>query len=403
MGISVCLIAKNEEKWIGGCLSHLKPVIDEIIVLDTGSTDRTKEIALEQEARVSQIAWEDDFAKARNQSLDKATQNWVLIIDPDERISQKDLEKLKVLTEDHSVMAYSFQTRNYTENVMASGFKKCQGEYAEEKGYLGYFESKKIRLFQNIPGVRFVGSVHELVESTIHGKTIESDIPFHHFGSSRAAQAEKGKQAFYQKQTKKKVREEPQNWKAHFEQGLEYLGFGDYKKAVEALERSRQLNSKEALVLNNLGYAYMENAQLDEATATLKACLKLDSRNLDAFLNLGVTEMRKKNWNLSIQYFQKLLKMKPHSFLAYRNLGNCYAHLQKYREAAACFEKALKILPDYSDAKIDLGVVCYAGGRPDIAEKILAEALQKDPNSLRAQLVIDEIKDLKEKAAQTKK
>src|SRR5665213_3668406 len=97
--ISACLITKNEEKWLGECLEHLKPLVSEVIVVDTGSTDRTMDIAREKGARVSQIKWENDFSKARNISLEKASQRWILIIDPDERIAERDLLKIKTLTE----------------------------------------------------------------------------------------------------------------------------------------------------------------------------------------------------------------------------------------------------------------------------------------------------------------
>lgn len=396
MSISACLIAKNEERWIGDCLDHLRDFVKEIIVVDTGSNDRTVEIAREKGARVSKVKWENDFSKARNASLDKATQRWILIIDPDERLARSDLEKMTELAKDMSVMAYAFQTRNYSENPQASGFKPCSGEYSDfEQSYPGYFESKKIRLFQNVPSTRFVGSVHELVESTIKGKTVDSDIPFHHFGSTKEVKAEKNKTEFYRKQTQQKVKEEPQNWKAHFEQGVECLGNADYRLAMRSLEKAREMNNEEPLVLSNLGYACMEAGKLDEAEKYLNECLKLDPKHPDAWLNLGVTTMRRQKWEEAIQIFDKLAKMHPGSFMAFRNAGNCYARLEKFKEAAICFEHALKIFPDFNDAKIDLGIVCFAGRRIDIAEKILNEALQKDPHSLRAQAVLDDIKKLK--------
>ncbi|PIR22745.1 MAG: hypothetical protein COV44_06210 [Deltaproteobacteria bacterium CG11_big_fil_rev_8_21_14_0_20_45_16] len=395
MSISVCMIAKNEERFIGGCIDHLKNLAKEIIVVDTGSSDRTVEIAQQSGARVSSTKWENDFAKARNLSLDKATQKWILIIDPDERIADRDIERILALTNDTSNMAYSFNARNYSENPMASGFIPCQGAYSEEEGYPGYFESRKVRLFQNIPSIRFKGSVHELVESTVKGKIVESDIPFHHFGSSKQVAEEKAKRQFYQKRAEQKVSEEPGNWKAHFEQGVEWLGASEYKKAAVALKKAREFNPQEKLVLSNLGYALMESGQHDEAEEALKACLKVDPRNHDAVLNLGVNEMRRQRYDRALQIFDKLVRMYPNSFLAFRNSGNCLARLKKMREAAACFEKALSIFPDYNDARIDLGIVCFAAGRLDLAEKVLNVALQRDPMSLRTQAVLDEIKKLK--------
>lgn len=401
MSISACLITKNEEKFLGGCLEHLKGVVKELIVVDTGSTDRTIEIAREKGARVSQIKWEDDFAKARNASLDKATGKWILIIDPDERLAQEDLLKIKALTEKDEAMAYSFNSRNYSSNPQASGFKPCTGEYGDfESGYAGYFESRKVRLFQNIPSIRFVGSVHELVESTISGTTLASDIPFHHYGSTTEVVEEKNKKALYRKHTEQKVKQEPANWKAYFELGVEHLGNSDYGPAVKALQKAYERNPKEALVLSNLGYALMEAGQHDEAEKILKECLGVDNKNHDAVLNLGVTEMRRRNWEKALGIFDRLIKAYPKSFLAFRNAGNCFARLKKYNQAAGCFQKALEIFPEFNEARIDLGVVCFIGGNLDLAEKILKEATRRDPHGLRAPAILDEIsKTRKELAA----
>ncbi len=389
--ISACLIAKNEEKWIGECLDHLKTLVSEIILVDTGSTDRTMDIGREKNARVSQVKWENDFSKARNASLSRATQRWILIVDPDERISPKDFDKIKALTEKTDVMAYSFNTRNYSTNTLASGFKPCRGEYPEEKQYPGYFESRKVRLFQNIPTIRFVGSVHELVESTIKGSVVASDIPIHHYGSSDEVVKEKNKNELYQNQGFKKIKEQPNDWKAHFELGTEFLTSGSPGRAVKELDRANELKHSDPLILSNLGYALMESGKFDRAGSVLDDCLKIDPRYHDALLNRGVVEMRKNQWTKAAEIFANLIKIHPNSFAAYRNQGLCYAHVSRFREAAACFEQALRIFPQYNDARIDLGLVCHAAGRPDIAKKVLEEALRVDPRAMRAKLVLEDV------------
>jgi tetratricopeptide (TPR) repeat protein len=398
MTISACLIMKNEERWLRGCLENLKALCSEIIIVDTGSTDQSMAIAREYGVRLSSQKWENDFSKARNASLERATGRWILVIDPDERIAERDLERIRQLTLDTSVMAYTIKTRNYSSNAMASGFVPCTGEYKDEEGeYPGYFESGKIRLFQNIPSIRFVGSVHELVEATVKGKVLPSDVPIHHYGSTEQVAEEKNKRSFYQAAARQKLQEEPKNWKAHFEHGVEMLGIGEFKKAMESLKKARELNPTEPLVLTNLGYAAMEAGKHSEAEEALKACLEKDPKNHDAFLNLGVNEMRRQNWPLALECFDRCVKMFPKSFLAFRNAGNSFARMKKFKEAAACFEHSLKIFPDYHEARIDLGIVCFAGGRLDLAEKFLSEALSKYPTSLRAQAVLDEVRKAQKK------
>jgi tetratricopeptide (TPR) repeat protein len=324
-------------------------------------------------------------------------------MDPDERLSKEDLEKIKALTEQKDVAAYSFNSRNYHRNTAVSGFVPCRGQYKEfEKDYPGYFESRKIRFFQNIPGVRFVGSVHELVESTIKGKVVESDIPFHHYGSTPEVDAQKGKKTFYQAQGIKKAHENPKDWKSHFELGIEFLGAKEHAKAAVELEKAKNLKPGDTIILSNLGYSYMESAKLDKAEAILKECMKVDENHHDAFLNMGVTKMRRDDWDGALDWFNKVIRKHPNSFLTYRNAGLCHAHKKNFQAAAKCFEIALRIFPNYVDARIDLGLVCFAGGRPDLAKPILEEALKQNPNSIRAQAVLEDVNKMLTKAKKSK-
>ena len=87
--LSVCMIVKNEERFLGQCLASVKDIADELIVIDTGSTDRTVEIAREHGAQVGHFEWCNDFAAARNASIAAATGDWILFLDADEELSPK--------------------------------------------------------------------------------------------------------------------------------------------------------------------------------------------------------------------------------------------------------------------------------------------------------------------------
>lgn len=95
--VTVCIIAKNEEKHIEECLKHLKKYDMEIIVTDTGSTDRTKEIAEKYADRVVDFEWIDDFAAARNYCASFASNNWILVIDCDEYVNSINVKGLRIM------------------------------------------------------------------------------------------------------------------------------------------------------------------------------------------------------------------------------------------------------------------------------------------------------------------
>lgn len=99
--VSVCMIAKNEEKNIEKCLASVKPYGFEIIVVDTGSADRTKEIAAEYTDKIYDFTWIDDFSAARNYSLAQASNDYVLILDCDEVITELDIDLLSTMIREH--------------------------------------------------------------------------------------------------------------------------------------------------------------------------------------------------------------------------------------------------------------------------------------------------------------
>src|SRR3989338_6646287 len=98
--ISLCMIAKNEEKHIEECLNSVKDIVDEIIIVDTGRTDKTKQIGKKFNAKIFDFKWVDDFSAARNKSLKHATKDWILVLDADEVVESIDLNKIKELTKD---------------------------------------------------------------------------------------------------------------------------------------------------------------------------------------------------------------------------------------------------------------------------------------------------------------
>lgn len=147
--LSVCLIAKNEEKLIGNCLESLKDVAQEIIVVDTGSTDQTISIAQSYGAKVIRTRWQNDFSKARNLSLQYATKDWILVIDCDEKLLPSEAAKLKLLlSTDLPYEALHFKLDNWVDDRIISS-------------------AMVLRLFRNRKSYHFSGKMHEQVSPSI--------------------------------------------------------------------------------------------------------------------------------------------------------------------------------------------------------------------------------------------
>lgn len=110
--ITVCIIAKNEEKYIEQCLRHLLPYEMEIVVVDTGSTDRTKEIAMKYTDKVYDFTWINDFSVARNFAASKASNNWILAVDCDEYLTQFDVQAIRICMQQHLRHAGMIKIKN---------------------------------------------------------------------------------------------------------------------------------------------------------------------------------------------------------------------------------------------------------------------------------------------------
>ena len=126
--ISVCIITKNEEVNIEKCLAPLVPYGFEIVVVDTGSTDRTKEVAAKYTDKIYDFEWCDDFSAARNFSLSKASHNYVLILDSDEFLVDLDLDGLYKALEEHPKDVGLLLRNNY---YMSNGKKLCYADRVE--------------------------------------------------------------------------------------------------------------------------------------------------------------------------------------------------------------------------------------------------------------------------------
>ena len=246
MSISLCMITKNEENHLENCLNSVKKLIDEIIIADTGSTDKTKEIARKFTNKIYDFKWNDDFSAARNFCLQKATKDWILVLDADETISNKDLEEIKILTNENKknkeTPGYSFIQRTYLNETKKLKFNYAENDFYEEsKPFLGWTHRRITRLFRNDKKIKFIYPVHEtVIESikNINGKIKQTNIPLHHYEILKGKDFNNKKCNYYIKLLKNKIKLHPKA-KFYFELALELEKLNNneaefyFNKAVE--------------------------------------------------------------------------------------------------------------------------------------------------------------------------
>jgi len=234
---------RNEERWLARCLDSVMGLVDEIIIVDTGSTDNSVAIAERYGAVVLHDKWQDDFARPRNIGLKRATKNWILIMDPDEVLARKDHQRVREMTNARGIVAFQMDTRNYTQNRYMQGFHPNRGDYDEGKGWPGYCPSLKGRFFKNGLGFHFRGRWHELVDYSVDPKkhkVAKAGVPIHHYAGEINQESMRVRQEFYLKMGELKVKDNPDDGQAWWELGVAEGICGYPHRAAKSIMKSME-------------------------------------------------------------------------------------------------------------------------------------------------------------------
>jgi glycosyltransferase involved in cell wall biosynthesis len=308
--LSVCMIVKNEEKHLAYCLNSLSPVADEMIVVDTGSTDKTKEIAEVFGARVFDIEWTNDFAVARNHSLSKAHGDWILVMDADEVISFQDYAKLKKLISRKDKIAYNLVTRNYINKTAGDGWMCNDSTYIHEQAGRGWFPSGKVRLFPNNEKIRFENPIHELVEYSIMkigmGKQ-ESGIPVHHYGELDTNKAAV-KDAQYYELGVQKMKESGGDFKSVWELAVQAGELGKLEESIELWHKVLGFKQREAAAYFNLANHYLHLGKYEDSYDCSRKSYALDPKDQSAVLSYAMCEFLAGDIHKTISTLEGFLK-----------------------------------------------------------------------------------------------
>ncbi|MCD7725599.1 MAG: glycosyltransferase family 2 protein [Clostridiales bacterium] len=226
--ISVCIITKNEEKNLAKCLAPLTPYGFEIIVVDTGSTDRTREIALQYTDKVYDFQWVDDFSAARNFSIQKASHNYILVLDSDEFLTQIDIEGVYQAIEAHP-RAVGLLLRN---------------SYYDSQGTPNKYTDRVERLFHR-QYYTYKFPIHEQVTEIASDNTIYEryDLPLavEHVGYNGSPEELKQKALRNNALLFREIEKDPSNAYLYFQVGQSFNMIKDYENAYHYYQKAFSL------------------------------------------------------------------------------------------------------------------------------------------------------------------
>lgn len=224
--LSLCMIVRDEEAMLGRCLAAVAGAVDEIVIVDTGSTDDTVAIAESFGARVLHHEWTGDFAAARNVSFDAATGDWILYLDADEVLVAGDADGLRALTGRVWREAFYLVETNHT------------GELDDGTAVT----HDALRLFRNRPEYRFEGRIHEQIAHHLPGYLPErlerTDVRIEHFGYLGVVRDTKEKSRRNIELLERQAADGDDSPFLHFNLGSELSAAGDAAAALPAFTRA---------------------------------------------------------------------------------------------------------------------------------------------------------------------
>lgn len=340
--ISLCMIVKNEEDVIGRCLESVKDIADEIIIVDTGSTDRTKEIVSQYTDKIFDFEWIDDFSKARNFSFSKATKDYILWLDADDVILEEDYQKFMELK------------KNIDINVDIYRMKyNCR---LDKQGNPIVVENRE-RLLKREKHYQWVSPIHEVI--ILEGIIRDVDIAITH-------KKEKIKDLNRNIDILEKMinNGEKLDDRQNFVYGRELFFLQKYEKAREVYEQfvqnnKKQYNEKRWLLypaILELSDCYKYLGDREQCLECLFSILKYEIPRPECCCKIGSVFLEKKEYEIAKFWFETALQNNEklrenvnidyNEFIPYLNLCVCYFWLGDMKKSNEYNEMAGKIKPN---------------------------------------------------------
>ncbi len=351
MLLSLCMITKNEEDCIGAAINSLKNVVDEIIVVDTGSTDSTAQIARKHGAKVIPYTWTDDFSAARNFSIDCAKGEWIVFIDSDETIDPQDAAKIPPLCESTNLCAFMVTQRNYTVDPRKQNFVPCNGKYPLFERSIGYIPVNRIGIFRNIPQIRFSGIIHETVAKSLRAMNAVvglTDIAVHHYGHLNSQKTDE-KSKYYLQLGMRQVELTPNEAKPYYETGLVYLEAGNLIEAEKYLLRCASLNPDYEDVLYNIAILYFKWHKFDIALEYFSQSEKKGKKQPESITARAIIHDFVSKPDEAVKILEHGLVTFPDNVSMKSTLAGLYFKTGSFSEASFLYGKLLETNPENAD------------------------------------------------------
>jgi tetratricopeptide (TPR) repeat protein len=366
MKLSFCMIVKDEEVRLSRCLASVRDVVDELIVLDTGSSDHTVEIAQSFGAQVHHFAWCNDFSAARNEALKYVTGDWILVLDADEVLVPGIVPILRKIIQDDRYLVI---------NLVREEIGAMQSPY-----------SLVSRLFRRHPDVWFTRPYHAMIDDRVtellqrepHWQVgIIPEVAILHEGYQADLIAGRDKLNKACKTMEDFLASHPTDPYVCSKLGALYIQMGEIQKGLKlletglcSLENSTTQDTLTKYELHyHLGSVYSDLNQFDKAKHHYQLAIQqpiLSKLKLGAINNLGNLVKEQGDLQTARSLYQQTLEIDPLFAIGHYNLGATLKAMGHLTAAIEHYQTAIALNPNYAEAYQNLGVVLLKIGQiPD--------------------------------------
>ena len=387
------MIVKDEESTLSKCLSSAKKFVNEIVILDTGSTDKTVKIAQGYGANIHHFEWCNDFSAARNEALKYVTGDWILVLDADETLAPEIIPQLREAIQREEYLLI---------NLVREEIGAAQSPY-----------SMVSRLFRNHPDIIFSRPYHALVDDSV-SEILRKEpqwqigyiqgIAILHSGYQQSQITRKNKLVKAQAAMEEFLVNNPDDAYVCSKLGALYMDLGKITQSIQLLSKGVSLSDENYEILYelyyHLGIAYSRLKNHQQAIAHYQAAIKLPIYpilKLGAYNNLGNLLKEKGDLNGAKKAYETILKIDPSFVIGYYNLGMTYKAMGLFKEAIAAYVKAIDLNPEYAQAYQNLGVVLLKSGYVEDSLTAFKEAIHlhvKQNNHFEAEQLRKGLKDM---------
>ncbi len=385
--LSLCMIVKNEEKHLAHCLESVRNVVDEIIIVDTGSTDGTVTVARTFTDKIFVHPWENDFSKSRNYSVSYARGEWILQLDADERIAPEDTRKIKPFLQ---------SVHQNTGHVFLPIIN-----YGEAGAVTSEFPFP--RLFRNGIGIRYQGRVHNQV--LVRGEPAHLAVPIHHYGYALSPDRMAAKFERTVTLLQQQIEQEPENPFHYHNLCLSYSMARRDREAIDWGERAIRLCREQRMTPPFLLYDHYIVAascyvlkDLDRTEEICRRALAIDPDHLDSHYLMAALHWRREDadaaFSAALRYLHLYQRHRKrgiremltlgtigHKHKIQQILGEIYYHRGEPEKGDAILAEAAKDSGGNPTCLKEIGLLYQSRGQLEQAERLYTKVLRLDPQN----------------------